>query len=114
MKIKVGEYIRTKSGKIEKIKSITNFPDEDIHIYTEKGLIFLRPREIVKHSPNIIDLIEVGDYVNGFKVLDIAQAPKKALYLEDISQKSALIPRLEEDIETIVTHEQFKEMEYEV
>ena len=26
---------------------------------------------IVKHSKNLIDLIEVGDYINGFLVLDI-------------------------------------------
>ena len=110
MEIEVGEYVRTKDGSITKIKE---FYKSGIFysIVGEDGILYGNPKEVVKyHSPNIIDLIELGDYVNGYKVLDIAQAPKKALYLEDIRQNSALLPI--EDIKTIVTKEQFEEMEY--
>ena len=43
--------------------------------------------DIEKASPRIIDLIEVGDCVNGHKVLDIAEEPKRVLYLNDIFSK---------------------------
>lgn len=124
MKIKVGEYVRTEDGYIgelvEYIPNALNYLKIDIGREIKHcddsidNFIYTRYGFQLKHSKNIIDLIEVGDYVNSFKVLDIAQAPKKALYLEDISQKSALLPRVEKDIKTIVTKEQFEEMEYEV
>lgn len=79
--LKVGEYGRTNFGKIikfawyEKEKEILNdkaviLVDKmrtttDCFYYFEKGEC------IVKHSKNIIDLIEVGDYVNGEKIEQI-------------------------------------------
>jgi len=69
---------------------------------------------IIKSSPNIIDLIEVGDYVNGHKVVDIAEAPKRAVYIEDIKQKSGLIPYTRDNITSILTKEQFESMEYKL
>ena len=79
--IEVGEYGRTNFGKIikfawyEKEKGILNdkaviLVDKmrtttDCFYYFEKGEC------IVKHSKNIIDLIEVGDYVNGEKIEQI-------------------------------------------
>ena len=68
-------------------------------------------RFIVKHSPNIIDLIEVGDYVNGSKVIDIAEAPERAVYVEKVTL-GALEPITNKNIETIVTKEQFEQMKY--
>ena len=50
MKIEVGGYVRTKKGKI---------------FQYSKGRAYLgKDNAIVKHSKNIIDLIEVGDFVN--------------------------------------------------
>lgn len=65
-------------------------------------------------SPNIIDLIEVGDYVNGHFVFDIAYAPKKAVYIEDNQNKLVHRPYTNEDIYSIVTKEQFSQIEYKV
>ena len=57
MKIEVGGYVRTKKGKI---------------FQYSKGRAYLgKDNAIVKHSKNIIDLIEVGDIVNGERILDI-------------------------------------------
>ena len=92
--MKVGDYVRTKYG-ITQIKENVCLLDE-----------------VIKSSPNIIDLIEVGDYVNGHRVLDIAEVPKRVLYLNDISQKGALLPR--ENINSIVTHERFSQIEYRI
>ena len=62
-KYKYGEYIRTKCGKIDKV--INNKYYMQQYIECEKGL-YLK-ENIIKHSKNIIDLIEVGDIV---EVLD--------------------------------------------
>ena len=69
---------------------------------------------IVKSSPNIIDLIEIGDYVNGHKVIDIAQAPKRAVYIENSQNKMAHIPYTNDDIKSIVTKEQFENCMYKI
>ena len=92
--MKVGDYVRTKNGEIFKKP-----------LYSTNDII-------VKSSPNIIDLIEVGDYVNGSKVVDIAQAPKKAIYTE--SNSAPLIPITNENISSILTKEQFKNWEYRI
>ena len=115
--MKVGDYVRIINTleeyvEITKIKKIFEIPfSHEEHILDYRGYEY-NCDEIVKSSPNIIDLIEVGDYVNGHRVLDIAEAPKRVLYLNDISQKGALLPR--ENIKSVLTKEQFESMEYEV
>ena len=75
--IKVGEYGRTNKGKIFIFAWLEN---SDEKRYTNKVLLgngkifenkfyyFDDGEEIVKHSKNIIDLVEVGDYVNGKRI----------------------------------------------
>ena len=115
--IKVGEYIRTKDGFIDKIVDIRD-------TYSERKLIaFERSNSlksdiglkamVVKHSPNLIDLIQCGDYVNGHLVIDIPGDESGAVYLEQIT-KGALIPTLKEDIQTIVTKEMMESISYKV
>lgn len=67
-KIEVGDYVRTKDGKIDKVKN-SNFY-MSIYVECEKGLHLIE--NIVKYSKQLIDLIEVGDYVNGREVKHIA------------------------------------------
>ena len=62
--IEVGEYIRTRKGLIFKVDK--QFKNIQINEFQNLA----GERDIVKHSKNIIDLIEVGDYVNGKKVLE--------------------------------------------
>lgn len=65
--IEVGEYVRTKDGKIDKLIN-SNFY-MSIYVECEKGLYLIE--NIVKHSKNLIDLIECGDFVNGYKVISV-------------------------------------------
>lgn len=111
--IKVGEYVRTKQGKIRQLKSIVAqyYITDRLHINDNNQF---KIEDIIKHSPNIIDLIEVGDYVNGERVIDIAQGEIKAIYTENIEQKLALIPKTNKDIKSIVTKQQMEAMEYKV
>ncbi len=68
--IEVGDFVRTNDGRIFRVYKIDN-KNPDYTLYSNE---FTRPinYKIVKHSKNIIDLIEVGDYVNGYPVRRIA------------------------------------------
>ena len=108
--MKVGDYVRTKNlgGSIEKIIEV--IPKEKtpnlIEIYvtdvSAKYSVTISENEIIKSSPNIIDLIEVGDYVNGEKVTNI----NGILYVKNIGALEEI------NIKSIVTKEQFEAMEY--
>ena len=58
--IDVGEYVRTKDGKIRKCTSIDIYYGDVLIRNKEKDIIY--DFEISKHSPNIIDLIEERRY----------------------------------------------------
>ena len=125
MEIEVGEYGRTNKGKIFIFAWLEN---SDGKKYTNKVLLgngkifenkfyyFDDGEEIVKHSKNIIDLVEVGDYVNGYKVIGVTLDPAPSGKCVDIdcdkpSYESYLF---EEQIYSIVTKEQFASIEYKV
>ena len=117
MEIKVGDYVRTEWG-IRQVKKITIEPEVDIGIaimlevtalWTSESEYF-EAKDIYKHSKNIIDLIEEGDYVNGEKVDKILQVSHKHNSII-INNEEEL---LEQDIKSIVTHQSFKQVEYEV
>ena len=113
--MKVGDYIRTNKGNIAKIVKITDLTIICDYIIYPSNYGFnkqLRKENLkrlgVKSGSNIIDLIEVGDYVNGEKVINIIKEHK---YLE-VSDEEIVID--EKDIKSIVTHEQFSQMEYRI
>ena len=56
--IKVGEYIRTKTDGICKLISKEKDVDGEWAGYIDRPF-WLREKNILKHSPNIINLIEV-------------------------------------------------------
>ncbi len=106
--MKVGDYIRVDNGCICKVLDYTDISDNDFYVNTDSEYNVIYKSWIVKSSPNIIDLIEVGDYVNGERVINII---KKHKYLE-VSDEEIIID--EKDIRTIVTKEQFEEIEYKI
>lgn len=57
MEIKVGEYVRSKIGSIGKVTKI-----EDNKFLYENKILITWVGNVTKHSPNIIDLIEVRRY----------------------------------------------------
>lgn len=71
--------------------------------------------DITKHSKNIIDLIEVGDYVNGILVTG---KESTLLYTEikgiDGSGYHIPISQYGEGIKTILTKEQYEQNSYKV
>ena len=70
--IEVGEYVRTKSGEIGIFKKYAEEGVQQWFTMLQNGTLYTTAtRAIVNHSKNIIDLIEVGDIVNGERILDI-------------------------------------------
>lgn len=61
-KIEVGEYVRTKNGKIRTVKSTVAqyYITDRLNISDNNQFT---KEDIVKHSKNIIDLIEVKDII---------------------------------------------------
>lgn len=107
--IKVNEYIRTELGDIKQITKGFEFIIERYNSSSNK---------IVKHSFNIIDLIEEGDYVNGYKIIRIDEIDGKDNRKIFVIFKNGDMDFVQiwenEDIKSIVTKEQFKSIEYEV
>ena len=115
--MKVEEYVRTDKGLIGKVIKKEEY---DTHFILEyKGQYCKRvlttsgtDSEIVKSSPNIIDVIEVGDYVNGLKVIQMYSPEGKYTIWIKLSDNTFIDNS--EDIKSIATKEQFKNIEYEV
>lgn len=70
MKLEVGMYIRTKDGYISQYKyyDTTNAYMEKLLCIPLNNGTFVNIEDIIKASYNIIDILEIGDYVNGYKV----------------------------------------------
>lgn len=78
--IEVGEYVRTEKGKIGKVikirlplKGLKNDRVAYLIEWADEKIYYISMIKDIKHSKNIIDLIEVGDYVNGELVVDIIE-----------------------------------------
>ena len=120
MKISKGMYIRTEDGYIGKCIDIDsdNFAFFDKPVYKNFSDTFdscyLSNIDIKKASFNIIDLIEVGDYVNGEKVTSVEPVDEKDTerYL-GFGDYDYYI-HTSENIKSIVTKEQFNSMKYVV
>ena len=100
-KIEVNEYVRFNNGEIGKVIDIKENPSRIVYSeYGEIGLI----SDIVKHSKQLIDLIEEGDYVNGELITD-----KWDTRVSSIRSNFS-----EEDIKTILTKESYMANCYKV
>ena len=112
--LQIGEYIRTPYHKIEKIEKITK-ENGWTCITTNKDayeLQWLKDNK-VKHSKNIIDLIEKDDYVNGCRVYEVEEKGITVYQkVEDSSTDYNYIPK--DEIKIIWTKEQLKTIEYNV
>ena len=112
MELKEGMYVRTKEGLIDKViidyKGCCNNPNCNCkHVSCEHD--YHDEENIIKASDNLIDLIEVGDYVNGLPVAH--NAKKNGGNIVILINGGAYN---EEDIKSVVTKEMFNSVKYEV
>lgn len=131
--MKVGDYVRTEKGiigKYNEVKTGENIPNwnggygykEIVEEYINDDIYNRFVDKIIKSSPNIIDLIELGDLVrlfmednldeedtNIFEVIAITKDKKEiGVFTKDCELDFYPI----ENLRGIVTHEQFSQMEY--
>lgn len=82
--IEVGEYVRTKSGHISRLLEKTEycyyFDDVVTESFGEQWILSSVNNEIKKHSKQLIDLIECGDYVNE-KYVEKINTSKRGKYI---------------------------------
>ena len=106
MKLEVGMYVRTKKGKIYKFDTNNSMAKNGAKKY------------MVNCSYNLIDLIKVGDYVNGYKVTRIGGTyhgrKDRAIYCDyqENEKTGKWIMIYDDEIKSIVTKEQFESMKY--
>ena len=110
MEIKENEFIRTKTGKIDKVINNNYYMSQ--YIECEKRIV--EKENIVKHSFNIIDLIEVGDFVNENEVIDKYLFDGEIPVLETTGDETNAKCMCEGDIKTILTHEQYERNCYKI
>ena len=122
MKLEVGMYVRIKNKAgwccIGTIHNINDFREPSVKYCIDiqsDDFVFIPEDMIAKASYNIIDLIELGDYVNGEKVIltqDYAVTKKGRCLIQtdayDINDDEQYL------IKSIVTKEQFEQMQYRV
>ena len=111
-KLEVGLYVRTKDGYIVNIMRHEHYwinKEEWNYITTDIGLNF-EIDAILKASHNIIDLIEVGDYVNGERVCAVEKYEEGKLTVLALFEDYCT----QQNIKSIVTKEMYSSVEYRV
>lgn len=121
MKLEEGMYVRTKRG----INKINEYVPQSGQLYLKTDVCV--KSNVLKASHNIIDLIEVGDYVNGWRVNKVEKKEDGTLLtigtITSFVSRNETEPYLTQDyeeadkmckIKSIVTKEQFEAMVYKV
>lgn len=123
MKLEVGMYVRLENdvediviiNKIANVFETTILTENDGSIYQGE----YTKENVVKASYDIIDLIEVGDYVNRYPVTAILSSNNKVYEIQvkrPNNRTGVWIKRIRnnEDIKSIVTKEQFEQISYKL
>lgn len=105
MKLEVGMYCYNKTNRKLGIGKIIDFQSNNNVNIRYKNSIELASIGNVIASFNIIDILEVGDYVNGFPIIHKEN---------DILKFGLLVQFKENEIKSIVTKEQMEQMAYKV
>ena len=119
-KLEVGMYVRIKWGNglqtISQCKNIVNMGDtqyakEDFYIHTDHSGEVIYKTMIVKSSFDIIDILEVGDYVNGYPIYEIVEYEDDTRAIVIANDNKSIIWE-KQDIKSVITHEQIEQMAY--
>ena len=96
-------FVRTKDGKIFDCYVSEQMGKPIYYPKRSKTNGYIDWNEVYKKSENIIDILEVGDYVNGFPIIHKEN---------DILKCGLLVQFKENEIKSIVTKEQFESIKY--
>ena len=120
MKLEVGQFVRTKDGYISQYKYYYTTNIGKLLCIPLSNGTFANIEDIVKASYNIIDILEVGDYVNGYKVTGIGGTyhgrKDIAIYCDyqENEKTGKWIMIYDDEIKSVITHEQMEQMVYKV
>lgn len=123
MKLEVGMYVRTKVGKIAKIinkydNSGSLHNENFVWVLDDSSVLALHSQKVVKASHSLIDLIEVGDYVNGELVVQVSDDKDwvftEPVYFDEYRGEERHYCYNNSEIKSIVTKDQFESVKYEV
>ena len=104
--IEIEDYVRI-NGVIGKVEQIGNSL-----FWLEDGSSYSLTDKNIKHSKNIIDLIEASDYVNGILIEDIEEIDNKKVFYSN-GEMIAWTNR-DKGIKTILTKEQYIQNCYKI
>lgn len=110
-KLEPNMYVRTKRGTFDRFMTSKKIESLTWYTFEDRGSITNPENYIINASPNIIDLIEVGDYVNGYLVIE-RDINNELRYIDLKDRNMKYVKNL--DIKSIVTKEQFSSMEYRI
>lgn len=118
MEIKVNDYVRTEFGNIGKFYRPASESSDVYYIYINKdgNKISSRYDSIVKHSNNIIDLIEVGDILklkDGEK-WEVQEHQGDGNWIQTEWEVIENEEDFKNKVDSILTHEQFSSLEYKI
>lgn len=107
--IEVNDYVRTKNGVIDKVDALYGMIKNTVHLENQK---WFDTKNIVNHSKQLIDLIEVGDIVR-------IRTGLYSSFMEFIDNEECLLILKEQvkkfwTIEEILTKEQMEANCYKV
>ena len=104
--LKPNDYFRTFDGQIFKSINVSPIKGNEIY-YANRDYTWADISAVDNFSDDIINLIELGDYVNGYRVTYV--------YPNLIKVDSTDIWEIHpHDIKSIITKEQFNSVKYEV
>ena len=125
--ISIGEYVRTHKGDIHKVIGIREEVKDGKRIYSHKAYYLdskkgsLTEAFIIKHSKDIIDLIEVGDVIEFIEQTEGKDGTELyGKYIQGIYDENELKEVKKEVKENgikivgIATKEQIKQIEYRI
>lgn len=113
--IEVNEYVRTKDGVIDKVDALYGMIENTVHL---ENLKWFDTKNIVKHSKQLIDLVELKDLVCfKNKLPNSLENEKMIIHIFDndtLEEVKQAIEREEIELLEILTHEQFEQNSYKV
>ena len=115
MELREGMYVKYTRGMINgyvppRIAKIVDCSDNDLVAISNSQVIL--KSDVIKVSDDLIDLIEVGDYVNGVEVIGKEFDNFNKEYLQCGVGDYVICTFEVKDIKTILTKEQFESQKY--
>lgn len=122
MKIEVGQFVRFKDKRgIEYIRKIIEIPEDNRYasLYLDKEANYshgLSPKNVIKASYNIIDLIKSKDIILGRdgKMYQCWKIYKDYVFTYSKNKQGQTITLVDYQIDKVLTKEQMEQMSYKV